>query len=215
MKHPNVWVIIVTLSLAAPVAGRKHQSHGSPATFDYYLLSLSWAPTYCAEHPTDKSSECTTGNHTAFVLHGLWPSTNQGKQPMSCGPASPVPARVVQHMLQYFPTKGLIQHEWAKHGTCSSFSSADYFGQVEKAFKSVHVPERYRTLTQKQQLKVSDIEQDFAQANSAPAGAFRVSCHAGALVGLDACLDKDLKFQACAKSATECPSSQVTLAPPK
>jgi len=215
MKRSILWLIIITLSLAATGVSRKHQNSAGPVNFDYYLLSLSWAPTYCAEHATDKSSECKTGNHTAFVLHGLWPSVNQGKQPMSCGPAKPVPARVVQHMLQYFPTKGLIQHEWAKHGTCSSFSSADYFGQVERAFKSVQVPERYRTLTQNQQLKVSDIEQDFAQANSAPAGAFRVSCHAGELVGLDACLDKDLKFQACPKTANECPSSQVSLAPPK
>jgi ribonuclease T2 len=215
MKRSTLWLIIITLSLAATGESRKHKSSAGPASFDYYLLSLSWAPTYCAEHPTDKSSECKSGNHTAFVLHGLWPSANQGQQPMSCGPASPVAARVVQHMQQYFPTKGLIQHEWVKHGTCSGLSSADYFGEVERAFKSVQVPERYRTLRQKQQLKVSEIEQDFAQANSAPTGAFRVSCHAGELVGLDACLDKDLKFQACPKSEHECPSSQVSLAPPQ
>jgi len=213
MKHATLWLIVITLSLAT--MGQSPKPHNAPVSFDYYLLSLSWAPNYCAEHPTDKSKECKTGNHTAFVLHGLWPSNNEGKQPVSCEKTKPVPARVVQHMMQYFPSRALIHHEWVRHGTCSGLSSPDYFGEVERAFKSVQVPERYRTLTQKQQFKPSDIEQDFAQANSAPPGAFRVSCHAGALVGLEACLDKDLKFQACPKAANECPSSQVSVAPPK
>jgi ribonuclease T2 len=218
MKRTTVWAISTILCVASAAFGRKHSKNGQQgsASFDYYLLSLSWAPNYCASHPTDSSSECKAGNHTTFVLHGLWPSSNDDPmKPLNCKPARPVAAGIVQHMLEYFPDKGLIQHEWTKHGTCSGLSSAQYFDKVEQAFKAVHVPDRYRNLNHSEQISVHDLEQDFAQANSAPPEAFLLSCHAGQLVALEACLDKDLHYQACPTSARECPSNQVKLAPPK
>lgn len=218
MKRTTIWMILVVFCVAAFAFGRKHSKGGQQgsASFNYYLLSLSWAPNYCASHPTDSSSECQAGNHTAFVLHGLWPSSNDDPmKPLNCKPARPVAGGIVQHMLEYFPDKGLIQHEWAKHGTCSGLSSAQYFDKVEQAFKAVQVPDRYKNLDHSQQISVKDLENDFAQANSAPAKAFRLSCHAGQLVALEACLDKDLHYQACPASARECPRSQVKLAPPK
>ena len=218
MKRTTIWMILVVFCMATFAFGRKHSkgSKQGSASFNYYLLSLSWAPNYCASHPTDSSSECQAGNHTAFVLHGLWPSSNDDPmKPLNCKPAHPVAGGIVQHMLEYFPDKGLIQHEWAKHGTCSGLSSAQYFDKVEQAFKAVQVPDRYKNLDHSQQVSVKDLENDFAQANSAPAKSFRLSCHAGQLVALEACLDKDLHYQACPASARECPSSQVKLAPPK
>lgn len=218
MKRMTIWAILVIFCVMTFAFGRKHSKGGQQgsASFDYYLLSLSWAPNYCASHPTDSSSECKAGNHTAFVLHGLWPSSNNNPmQPLSCAPARPVASDIVQHMLEYFPDKGLIQHEWAKHGTCSGLTSAQYFGKVEQAFKAVQVPDRYKKLNHSQQISVHDVEQEFAQANNAPAEAFRLSCHAEQLVALEACLDKDLHYQECPANARECPSSQVKLAPPK
>jgi ribonuclease T2 len=218
MKRKTIWAILVIFCVMTFAFGRKHSKGGQQgsASFDYYLLSLSWAPNYCASNPTDSSSECKAGNHTAFVLHGLWPSSNNNPmQPLSCAPARPVASDIVQHMLEYFPDKGLIQHEWAKHGTCSGLTSAQYFGKVEQAFKAVQVPDRYKKLTHSQQISVHDVEQEFAQANNAPAEAFRLSCHAEQLVALEACLDKDLHYQECPAKARECPSSQVKLAPPK
>jgi ribonuclease T2 len=218
MKRKTIWAILVIFCVMTFAFGRKHSKGGQQgsASFDYYLLSLSWAPNYCASHPTDSSSECKAGNHTAFVLHGLWPSSNNNPmQPLSCAPARPVASDIVQHMLEYFPDKGLIQHEWAKHGTCSGLTSAQYFGKVEQAFKAVQVPDRYKKLNHSQQISVHDVEQDFAQANNAPAEAFRLSCHAEQLVALEACLDKDLHYLECPANARECRSSQVKLAPPK
>lgn len=218
MKRTTIWAILVIFCVMTFAFGRKHSKGGQQgsASFDYYLLSLSWAPNYCASHPTDSSSECKAGNHTAFVLHGLWPSSNNNPmQPLSCAPARPVASDIVQHMMEYFPDKGLIQHEWAKHGTCSGLTSAQYFGKVEQAFKAVQVPDRYKKLNHSQQISVHDVEQEFAQANNAPAEAFRLSCHVEQLVALEACLDKDLHYQECPANARECPSSQVKLAPPK
>ena len=118
-------------------------------------------------------------------------------------------------MLQYFPSRGLIQHEWATHGTCSGFSSADYFGKVEQAFNAVKIPDQYRSVDRDQQLSVREIEQSFASANNGPADAFRISCHGGELVGVEVCLNKDLQYRACTASARECPVAQVLMRPVK
>jgi len=204
----------------APSAfARHHHRHrdakANPGHFDYYLLALAWAPNYCAGHPTDHSSECRTGGHTAFVLHGLWPQANSGPPPMSCSTAPPVAAATVDHMLNSMPTRGLIQHEWQKHGTCSGLSAQDYFARVEQAFRNVHVPEQYPKLDHEQPISVSDLEKSFADANHAPLSAFRISCHAGELVSLEICMNKDLQYQSCTESVRECPVNQVDMRPPQ
>src|ERR1044071_7783023 len=206
--------VLCLLLLVAPFAEAKKKHH-KPPEFDYYLLSLSWAPNFCASHPSDHSSECSAGNHAAFVLHGLWPQSKTGAPPMSCAPASPVAKSIVDPMLQYMPTRNLIQHEWEKHGTCSGLSAADYFAKVEQAFKSVRVPHDYPDLKQNKTFSIADVESSFASDNHAPKDAFRISCHAGDLVGLEVCLNKNLEYQACTRTVRECPGSQVLMRPTK
>lgn len=134
---------------------------------------------------------------------------------MSCQPASPVAADIVRRMQAYFPSRGLIQHEWEKHGTCSGLSASEYFARVEQAFKGVRPPDAFNKLGGEEQLAVRNIEQDFATANHAPAAAFRISCHAQELVSLDVCLTKDLQYRSCGKSVRECPTTPVLVRPPK
>lgn len=221
MKSHFLSAILCVLFCVAPSAFAKHHRHHkedgsqSGGAFDYYLLALSWAPNYCAGHPSDHSSECKLGGHTAFVLHGLWPQSSSGAPPMSCSAASPVATATVDHMLNYMPSRGLIQHEWQKHGTCSGLSAQDYFAKVEQAFKDVHVPEQYPKLDHEQQISLSDLEKSFAEANHAPPQAFRVSCHAGELVSLEVCVDKNLQYRSCTQSVRECPVNQVNMRPPQ
>jgi len=220
MRRFTIVALSCLLLFTAPSAfARHHHRHrdakANPGHFDYYLLALAWAPNYCAGHPTDHSSECRTGGHTAFVLHGLWPQANSGPPPMSCSTAPPVAAATVDHMLNSMPTRGLIQHEWQKHGTCSGLSAQDYFARVEQAFRNVHVPEQYPKLDHEQPISVSDLEKSFADANHAPLSAFRISCHAGELVSLEVCMDKNLQFQSCTESVRECPVNQVDMRPPQ
>jgi ribonuclease T2 len=213
-------IICLLLAMAAAVSAKKHHRRHhddseSGTTFDYYLLSLSWAPNYCASHPSDHSSECKIGGHTAFVLHGLWPQSNSGPPPLSCSTTNPVATATVDHMLNFMPTPGLIQHEWQKHGSCSGLSAQDYFAKVEQAFKQVHVPDQYRNLNREQQFSVPDIEKRFADANSAPPQAFRISCHAGDLIGVEVCVDKKLQYRTCTQNVRECPVSNVEMRPPQ
>lgn len=192
---------------------RRHRkvADGPPGQFDYYVLSLSWAPNYCAGHPGDHSRECSVGQQANFVLHGLWPQANSGNSPSACDPASPVSHAIVRHMLEYYPSRGLIQHEWQKHGTCTGASASQYFDQVEQAFNAIKIPDQYRNLNHNDALLVHDIEKSFADINHAPAEAFRVACHAGEMVNVVACLTKDLRYTACTSSVHECRSPQVLM----
>ena len=208
-------LIIFTLTVLAAPPRRHKQSQQSAGQFDYYVLSLSWAPSFCASHSGDGSAECKVGNHTTFVLHGLWPQAQSGLPPMDCAPARPVAKSTVDSMLRFYPNRGLVQHEWEKHGTCSNLSSTEYFNRVEQAFTAVKVPTQFSSLNHDQQFDVKQIEQSFAAANNAPASSFRISCHAGEMVGVEACLSKDLKYQACSASARECPASNVLMRAPR
>ena len=208
--YASVAVLACLAIVISVEASKQHKAHTSPeAKFDYYVLALSWAPNYCAGHPGDRSNECRIGQQANFVLHGLWPQATAGDQPASCAPAQPVSHGLVRHMLEYFPSRGLIQHEWQQHGVCSGLSPADYFGKVEQAVNGLKIPDQYRSLDQGQKFNVKEVERSFAQANNAPADAFRVSCHSGEMVSLEVCLSKDLQYQACTSSASECPAPQV------
>ena len=216
-KRPTAIVVLLALLMSSAAVARKrhHPAENTAGSFDYYLLSLSWAPAYCADHPNDNSTECRSSQHTAFVLHGLWPQSQSGAPPENCGTASPVSQQIVRRMLTYFPSAGLIQHEWAKHGTCSGLPANDYFAKAEEAFKAVQVPETYKKLGQQQSLAPRDIESSFARANHTSDDAFRISCHDGELVGVEVCMSKALQFQACSHSVRDCPAGQVKVLPPR
>jgi ribonuclease T2 len=116
-------------------------------------------------------------------------------------------------MLLYMPSRSLIQHEWAEHGTCSGLSPQEYFSQAEQAFKSVQIPEQYRNLGHVKEFTVAEVEQGFATANHTSPEPFRISCHSRELVNLEVCLSKDLRFRPCSSSARECAAARVEMLP--
>ena len=78
MKYWMVlWLLIATAATAAP------RSQGQSGEFDFYVLSLSWSPTFCLTHP---GNEQCSGKGYGFVLHGLWPQYARGGWPASCAP---------------------------------------------------------------------------------------------------------------------------------
>src|SRR3982074_3790715 len=133
-NHRLAAVALSCLLFASPATARSHKKHSntdSNKTFDYYLLSLSYAPDFCAQPNVPKDTrEWGNGRRVGFVVHGLWPQGETTRGPERCAPASPVPRAIVQSMLKYIPTESLIQHEWANHGTCSGLSAAEYFAAV-------------------------------------------------------------------------------------
>src|SRR5215472_4323936 len=77
-------VLVAGLScslIGTSVAKHKKQppSDTAGADFDYFLLTLSWAPDFCASNPKERSSaECDPKQHMGLVVHGLWPQYSAG-----------------------------------------------------------------------------------------------------------------------------------------
>jgi ribonuclease T2 len=192
---------------AAPVTG----------PFDYYVLSLSWAPGFCADPPNAAANpkECAPGRHTGFVLHGLWPEANAGANPESCEKTKPVSKAVLNLMAPYMPSPSLVQHEWATHGTCSGLTPADYFTEAIQARVAVQLPVQITAVDEAVNESPEQIESQFAGANpSFPAKAFRTACKGGDFVEIRVCFDKNLKGLECTASAGECTGATERIRPP-
>jgi ribonuclease T2 len=200
------------------VAGAAHRRKGkSAAAFDYYLLSLSWAPDFCAGPGGNKDPlECAPGRRLGFVVHGLWPQSNMGRPPENCGSVAPVSAAIVSIMLNYMPGQSLIQHEWTTHGSCVGVSADQYFASVRQARDSVHIPAQLTSPTQTLSESAAQIEDQFAAANPGfPKSAFRATCVNGKLQEARVCLDKNLKPQPCTATAGECTAPVMTILSPR
>jgi ribonuclease T2 len=183
---------------AASARSRKKAQHGD-ATFSYYLLSLSYAPDFCAQPAGNKDfRECGTGRHIGFVVHGLWPQGEDGRGPENCGSARPVAQDIVRSTLAYIPTESLIQHEWVTHGTCTGLNSGDYFALVRRARDMVKIPDELKAPTRQLQFSPAEIESKLAAANpSFLKAAFRVACYRDAeLQEVRISLNKDLSPRA-------------------
>jgi ribonuclease T2 len=191
---------------------------GQMRPFDYYVFSLSWAPEYCQQSGAAAANplECATGRNIGFIVHGLWPEVSEGKSPEACGPATSVSRGIVNSMLPSMLSAGLIQHEWATHGTCTGMPVSAYFTTVLLARAAVQIPVQLSSLGETANESPEQIAEQFAAANPAfPRGAFRVACRNGALTEVRACFDKSLKPQACTARVAECPSASITIRPPR
>ena len=163
--------------------------------FSYYVLSLSYAPDFCAQPTSNKDPrECGTGRQVGFVVHGLWPQVEGGRGPENCGSASPVSQEIVRATLRYIPTESLIQHEWATHGTCTGLSASEYFTFVRRARDMLKIPDDLKAPARLLQFPSTAIEAKFAAANpNFPRGAFRTSCYRNSeLQEVRISLNKDL-----------------------
>ena len=208
----------VALALAAALSAQSHRSRDeAPAPFDYYVLSLSWAPDFCAQPgaAAGNPKECAPGRRVGFIVHGLWPEAAVGRSPESCGVPRRVPKPVVDFALRDMPTPGLIQHEWATHGTCTGLNPFDYFSAIAQARAAVQIPVQITSIEDQIRESPGQIESQFAAANPAfPRAAFRTSCPRGAFQEMRICFDKTLKPQACTASVEECRVSAVIIRPP-
>jgi ribonuclease T2 len=186
--------------------------------FDFYLLSLSWSPGFCATPAGNNSPEqCAPGRKFAFVLHGLWPQYEQKGWPEDCG-AEPVDPALVQKMLGDMPAEKLVAHEWAKHGTCSGLSQKDYFEEADEAYHSIKIPAQYASLSQELTVDPAEVRSQFAMANpKVGEQEFVVECSGNGryLSEVHACLTKDLAGRACNREeqSRQCRSNAVVMRP--
>jgi ribonuclease T2 len=189
-------------------------SDATAGAFDYFLLTLSWAPEFCATNSKgSNTAECDPGNHKGLVVHGLWPQYDNGKWPQDCGGATSVPSSIVKQMQPIMPGNGLVQHEWSKHGTCSALSVQDYFGVIQKLYHELKVPDNFQSPSVSAQTSPIKIEKAFATANAAPPSAFRIACPQNEFSAVEICLSKDLQYQACPANLKDCRAKSIKVMP--
>src|ERR1700744_1981821 len=109
-----VAVFFLLLSSLILIPSAQAQQNGEPGKFDFYLLNLSWGPEFCSIQ--GPSPECVA--QPGFVVHGLWPQNNDGSYPVFCSERSGPPHP--ERNFDITPDRSLLQHEWSKHGTCTT-----------------------------------------------------------------------------------------------
>lgn len=201
-------VALITLTLVSwtPSPSRaRHDRQQAPAAatdpgvFDYYLLSLSWSPTYCLTHPNDRI-ECSNKGY-GFVLHGLWPQFEAGGYPERCATQARLDAAAERAGRMVFISEGLMRHEWQAHGTCSGLGAADYFRTADRALASVKIPPAFEAPRRARHSSVENLGQAFRAANpQLPEGGLRVACSRGELAEVRICLGRDLAPRRCPQS---------------
>jgi ribonuclease T2 len=206
--------LAVALSLIAAPASA--QSRDRPGAFDFYVLSLSWSPTYCASAGERANRyQCDGPRPFAFVLHGLWPQYERGF-PRSCDASTGGPSRgVVDGMLDVMPSPGLVRHQWRAHGTCSGLDPADYFAQARAAKSKIVIPTPYRALDRPLVTSPGEVERAFIAANPGlEPSMIAVDCDRRNLREVRVCMTKDLAFRPCAEvDRRSCRAEQVVMPP--
>lgn len=168
-------------------------------TFDYYVLSLSWAPGWCATEGAGRgAAQCDPATDASFVLHGLWPQDERG-YPSYCRTTARDPARSASAaMADVMGSDGAAWYQWKKHGRCSGLTAGDYFALARRAYASIAIPEVFRHLDRDVTLPAAVVEEAFLEANPGLAGdEITVTCQAGRIQEARICLTKDLRPRRC------------------
>lgn len=128
-----------------------------------YILAVSWSPEYC--HNDKTSMQCSgQSGRFGFVLHGLWPEARSGPPPQWCSLTPRPSAQLVRANLCMTPVPWLLEHEWAKHGSCMVRTPEAYFRVSGILWRSLRWPDADR-LSRKQDLTVGDLRRAFVEAN--------------------------------------------------
>jgi ribonuclease T2 len=202
----SIAVVLMVVSAMCGVA--RAQEKGVPGKFDFYLMNLAWSPEFCSIQGVSPQCKARDG----FILHGLWAENNDGSYPVFCaeraGPAHP------EKNLDLTPDLMLLQHEWDKHGTCTTLSPEAFFAAERKAYHSLKVPDVFMHIDHEVQMKPAEILDLFGKINPGfPAGSILLSCTANRLTAVEACVDKGLKPMVCLGLKT-CGADMVKVVPP-
>jgi ribonuclease T2 len=170
--------------------------------FDFYVLSLSWSPSWCASNDRDGSTaQCDGRRDYRFIAHGLWPQYERG-WPEYCPSSEPerVPQSLATTLYDIVPSAGLAGHEWRKHGSCSGLNQRIYFETLRAAYRKVRVPPVVFDAKIPRKLGTDEIEALFIRANPGLSrDAIAVNCEGGMLAEIRVCMSKSLSFRACAE----------------
>jgi len=209
-------VALTALLLFAPAALPPALAQDTAGRFDYYVLSLSWSPSWCrAEGEAEGAGQCEPGRRLGFVVHGLWPQYERG-WPENCRTDARDPSRrETRAMAEVMGSGGLAWYQWQKHGRCSGLPARDYFALTRKAAARIALPEPLRRLDRDVNLPAQVVEDAFIEANpDLTRDAITVTCRERSLQEVRICLTPALEPRACAADIRrDCQGSFLMPAP--
>lgn len=133
-----------------------------------YTLSMIWTPEHCyaaAKHGGVGDVECTGSARTGFTLHGLWPDGDgPNRWPQYCHPVAILTDTQIAAGSKATPSPQLLQHEWAKHGSCMTDDPVQYFAEEDRVYAGIHAPDM-ASLAHRRGLTAGQFQSAFAAAN--------------------------------------------------
>lgn len=208
---------LVLLALPAPALAQAYQCQ-APASIELpravrpdgpavrtavggYTLAISWSPEFCrgraATDPDNLQCNGAIGRF-GFVLHGLWPEARRGRPPQWCALTPRPSAEELKANLCMTPVPWLLEHEWAKHGSCMARTPGAYFRSASILWNSIRLPDADR-LSRQEFLTAGDLRKAFAALNPAlPRNAIGIrSGNGGWLREVHLCYGKNFMPSAC------------------
>lgn len=133
-----------------------------------YTLAVSWSPEFCrggkaARDPGNYQCNGQIGRF-GFVLHGLWPEGSNGRFPQWCAMTPRPTQQDYRAGLCMTPVPWLIEHEWAKHGSCMAKSPAAYLKVAGILWNSLRLPDADK-LSRQDSLTAGDLRRAFVALN--------------------------------------------------
>ena len=198
--------LFAVVAFAQTAQAQEDRRQNAPGRFDFYVLALSWSPSYCeasAERASGRAPEMQcAGRPFAFVVHGLWPQYDKGFPSYCKVPAPRLNRAIVGAMLDLMPSPRLIYHEWDRHGTCSGLSPNAYFENVRKARSVVKIPDSYIDRDEPGLVTPGEVTEAFIKANPGLTHEqIAVTCDSKRLSEVRVCLSKDFSFRDCPETA--------------
>ena len=138
-----LYLLLITFGAVLPgligSAAAQDRRQNAPGEFDFYVLSLSWSPSFCEAAGErgggrrSRSRSSAAGGRFRSSSMGCGRNMTSGFPNYCQQPAPRLDRNIVSSMLDLMPAPGLIFSEWDKHGTCSGLSPRGYFETIRKA----------------------------------------------------------------------------------
>lgn len=180
------------------------------SNFDFYVLSLSWSPTFCLSNNDKGGEQCDESANFGFIVHGLWPQFETG-YPRACPSVRSAPdEKLVTKMLDIMPSKRLVKLQWDRHGTCTGMDANTYFNTLRRAYEKIRIPKLDKNEN------VKELEKEFVQMNKGMSqqgiAIIKSKKH---LSEVRICMTKELEFRECFEVDNKAASQYENLKVPK
>ena len=118
-------------------AGAQEEQRILPVT--KLVLAYFWWPEQCERPDSASTSGCQA--HFGFKVHGLWPDGAGKTYPQFCRAPTALDLSTARANYCLTPSTSLLQHEWAKHGTCHWADAPTYFASAQAVAAKLTLPD--------------------------------------------------------------------------